>query len=632
MSSNLDLIVDVDVTRDTAAFTEPNYNSAMFVTGDQVFSDRYRTYTSASDLIVDGFDSDSATYRAVLTFFSQGGNVNELTVGRRDATGIVLTMSSSQVADNTDYNTVVQGQAINYNSGTSATAESILDGIAALITADPVAGTEVTALSTGSNDFTDIGAVETRAVTPPNSATDGYLVLVDTKLGTATDAFVGQDNNVMQADVNSLTTVDQRAYDSALLTPTNGDVVLLDSSLGTLAGDFSGMADGSIATYTTSWAETTSTTNDAFTVTDESLVYSFNGTTIDEGVQWSVNHTTVDNDSATVTDESGTRYIYDSDTSSWAEGAEAKLTITQNSGYTLTISYDHDEFNGTYSGYEDWTDALVAISQVYSDWYGLMTYDHSVTSILEIAAETEANYDAIYFCSNQNEENLEAVPEGGTPSANNIKGQLEQLNYDRTAFEYSATADTTYLECGYVGERIWTTPGASTWDFSQVKGVVADSLTRSQINILDTSANYFFTYGGVDMVRQGRVVSGEWIDTIRGGDNMASDVQIQLVRTLATTVKAGSKVPLTEAGMDRLKADVSLICENYVNRQFIKDTVSSTDGFGNTTTRRGYLVYSDPISSLTSNERASRTAPTIRVVADLAGAVNKARVVINLYV
>ena len=99
MSSNLDLIVDVDVTRDTAAITEPNFNSAMFVTNDQVFSDRYRTYTSASDLITDGFDSDSKTYAAALTFFSQGGNVNELTIGRRDASSIVLTLSTSQVAN-----------------------------------------------------------------------------------------------------------------------------------------------------------------------------------------------------------------------------------------------------------------------------------------------------------------------------------------------------------------------------------------------------------------------------------------------------------------------------------------------------------------------------------------------------
>ena len=629
MSSNLDLIVDVDVTRDTPAFSEPNFNSGMFVTGDQVFSERYRTYTSASELLTDGFDNDSKTYAAALTFFSQGGNVNELTIGRRDATGVVLTMSSTQVQDSTDYTVVVQGVSFTYTSSASADAEEILDGLSALINADSAVTAQITSVSTGSNDYVDLGAVATRATVDPNSATDGYLVLVD---GVGTGEFVGNDNNIMQADVLSNTTVDQRAYDSALLTPTSGDVVLLDSSLGTLAGDFSGMTDGSIATYTSSWAETTSTTNDAFTVTNESLTYSFNGTSVDLGVQWSVNHTTVDNDSVTVTDESSTRYIYDSDTTSWLEGAEAKLTLTEITGNDLIISYDHDDFTGTYAGYEDWADALVAISQNYSDWYGLMTYDHSVAGILAIAAENEANYKSIYFCSNQNSENLETVADGDSPSANNVYGQLLQLNYDRTAFEYSATADSTYLECGYVGERIWTTPGASTWDFSQVKGVVADSLTRSQINTLDVGANYFFTYGGVDMVRQGRVISGEWIDTIRGGDNMASDVQIQLVRTLATTVKAGSKVPLTEAGMDRLKADVSLICENYVNRQFIKDTVSKTDGFGNTTTRRGYLVYSDPISTLTSNERASRTAPAIRVVADLAGAVNKARVIINLYV
>jgi len=496
MSSNLDLIVDVDVTRDTAAITEPNFNSAMFVTDDQVFSDRYRTYTSASDLITDGFDSDSKTYAAALTFFSQGGNVNELTIGRRDASGIVLTLSTSQVADSTNYSVLLQGITFTYTSSASATAEEILDGLQALIAADSAVSTEVTAVSTGSNDFTDLGAVSTRAIADPNSPGDAVKVLVDGTLGVATGSFVGQENSIATSSSNDQGAVDTRGYDSAAYTPTNGDTVLLDSSLGALANDFSAMTNGSLVTYNgATWDETTSTTNDSWTVTDEALTYSFDGTDIDLGVQWAFTAAT-DNDSVTITDEAATRYIYDSDLTAWTEGAEAKLTIKENTGYDLTVSYDHDSMTGTYSGFEDWADALLAISRVFSGWYALMTYDHSVTGILSIAQEMEANYESIYFCSNQHVDNLDAVAEGDTPSANNIKAQLEALNYDLTAFVYSATADSTFLECGHVGERIWTTPGASTFDFSQVKGVVADALTRTQINVLDTSANYFTTYGG----------------------------------------------------------------------------------------------------------------------------------------
>ncbi len=456
-SNNLDLIVDVNVTRDTPALSLQDFNQAMFVTDDQVFGDeRYRTYTSASELLTDGFDSESATYKAVRTFFSQGGNVNELVVGRRDATGVDIMMDS--ISDNTAYSIKVQGVTFSYTSGVGATEDEVLDALQVAIDGNATVSAEVTATSSGT-------------------------------------------------------------------------------------------------------------------------------------------------------------------------GAAATLNIVQDSGFSLSLAdVDKSVFDVTYLGQESWADCLTAISENINTWYALLTYDQSVAGILEIAAEVET-LTALYFPDNDEAEN-----KGSTDTGTNVRAQLAALNYDRTSFAYSGTASDTFLASGVVAGNIWKDAGASTWDLTPVKGVVADALTRTEINTMDDDGNYFTTYGGIDYYRQGRVSSGEWIDTMRGGDNMASDIQSEVVRAMATANKSGSKIPLTDRGVNQLKAVVSQVCENYVARGFIKDFVTEDDGIGNTTTRRGFTVYSDLVSNLSSNQRASREAPTIVVTADLAGAVHKATVNINLYV
>ena len=452
-TNNLDLIVNVTVSRETPALSQQDFNAAMFITQDQVFTERVKTYTSSQDLLTDGFDVDSDTYKAVRSFFSQGGKVNEILVGRRDASVVELTLAGSP-ANNTDYSITLQGTTFTYTSDADATVAEIIDGLQALIAADVPVSTEVVATS----------------------------------------------------------------------------------------------------------------------------------------------------DSVT-------------------------LTLTEQTGYTLNLkSVDLDQFNINYATQETWAAAIAAINAVNDTWYVLTTYDHSIAGSLAIAAEVES-LDALYFVSNQNSENLEAI--SGTPDPNNLIGQLAALNYDKTVAAYSATADDTYLETGWVGERIWTEPGASQWGLSQVKGVVADKLTGTQITNLEASnGNYFITYANIDAVLKGTTVSGEWIDTMRGGDSMASDVQVAVAKKLFDEVLRGSKVPLTENGVAQLKEVVASVCEQYVSRGFIKDLVDKGDG----TSRRGYQVYSAAVADLTSNQRANREAPTIQVTADLAGAVIKSTIQINLYV
>lgn len=462
--SNLDLIVDVQVSRDVQPFSGVDFNAVLFATDEQVFSERVRKYARTADLLTDGFSAESATYKAARSFFSQSPRPRQLAIGRRDATVAAFSMTTAQVQNSTAYSMTLQGKTITYTSAANATddaaaeIELIIDGLQALAVAD--------------GDIT------------------------------------------------------------AAMTPTSAGV-----------------------------------------------------------------------------------------------GAAAILTLTEVTN--MTIAYDASQFSVAWTQ-ESWPTALAAISQEDDTWYALASYDHSVAGVLAIAAEIES-MKKIYLTSNNHVDNIgvQAVPAG----ANDLLGQLEELTLDRTAFVYSATADDTFLEMAYLGDKMTTIPGQTTWDLSGVNGVVADNLTRTQIDNVDTKkGNYFTTFGGIDYIREGRMVSGEWIDTMRGADNMALDLQRELARVIASANNAGRKIPLTDEGVAILKDSVAGIMEQYVNRNFIIDNIIEEDVNGNTTTRRGYSISAALVSSLTTTQKANREAPDIQVVGYLANAVHHATVKVNLFV
>jgi len=404
--NNLDLIVEVNVTRDVQPLTQVNFNAVLFATDEQVFTERFRQYSRSQDMLTDGFSADSPTYEAALTFFSQSPKPAQLAIGRRDGSILELTILEDQVLNSHDYSVVVGG-----------------------------------------------------------------TIYTHTSSGTSED-------DKPQAVQDILTAVQ----------------VLVDADT-----DVTGVISGTLAATT--------------------------------------------------------------------------LTVTQDNDTSVAAS--QTDFGVDWTTQESWASAIAAIDSEYCSWYALSTYDHSVTGCLEIASEVEARA-KLYFTSNSHADNLLAVPELSTPSSDDLLGQLNAFNYDRTAFVYSSTADDTFIELALLGAKMTTTAGMTTWDLTPVKGVVADNLSRTNITNLEAKGgNYFTNFGGIDYIRQGIVVSREWIDTMRGSDNLASDMQIELIRMIATANKSGRKIPLTDKGVGILREGAAGVIEIYVDRDFIKDFVKA---------------------------------------------------------
>ena len=101
--SNVDEIVDVQISRETLALEEADFNTLIFITNEQVFAERSRKYYSANDLITDGFAPNGEAHAAALAFFSQSPRPTQMIIGKRTATSQDLGVLDSDIKNNTTY-------------------------------------------------------------------------------------------------------------------------------------------------------------------------------------------------------------------------------------------------------------------------------------------------------------------------------------------------------------------------------------------------------------------------------------------------------------------------------------------------------------------------------------------------
>lgn len=141
--ANIDRIVNVQISLQSTGINKITFDT-MLVAGPHIVGlERVRSYTSASDMITDGFTSADALYLAVANAMSQTPRPKQVKVGRRQVDTATLQIDS--VANSTEYALSILSLATDsstvtktftYTSGASATAADIATGLQALIDAD----------------------------------------------------------------------------------------------------------------------------------------------------------------------------------------------------------------------------------------------------------------------------------------------------------------------------------------------------------------------------------------------------------------------------------------------------------------------------------------------------------------
>lgn len=212
--------------------------------------------------------------------------------------------------------------------------------------------------------------------------------------------------------------------------------------------------------------------------------------------------------------------------------------------------------------------------------------------------------------------------------------QLQQLALTRTFGQWSSL--TPYAVMGIIGRGCginWL--GSNTvinFMYQPEPGVKAESLGPTQADVLDTKRyNYVANYSnGTAILENGTCFGTNYIDERVGADWLANYIQTNLFNFL---VDQGTKVAQTDAGIHSLLNNITVSLQQAVTNGLVAPGVWDAAGFGQLTEGDtlplGYYIYVPPLSTQNATDRANRVSPPFQVAAKLAGAVNRASVVLN---
>lgn len=254
----------------------------------------------------------------------------------------------------------------------------------------------------------------------------------------------------------------------------------------------------------------------------------------------------------------------------------------------------------TYS--ESLTAAYTAIKNELDDFYFVMCYSHVKADVIEMATAVESDR-KIYFTSS--DEAATKDDTDATDTTSTLKA-LKDAGYDRTVLMYSATA-SAYPEAAFVGEGAPTDPGSRTWSYKRLAGVTVDSLTAAEIsNVKNKNGNVYtnMTASGTPVTRDGKVVSGEWIDIIRGVDWSYA----RLTERLLSILVNNPKIPYTDNGIAIVGAEILAQRQDGINVGFLAGSEDDT-------------LTLPKVADIAFNDKANRILTGVEFTWILAGAI-----------
>lgn len=256
---------------------------------------------------------------------------------------------------------------------------------------------------------------------------------------------------------------------------------------------------------------------------------------------------------------------------------------------------------------------LSAIEAVDNDFYAVTAHDHTSTFVLAMAAAIETR-SKIYGVSGQSADYIEAVEEPAT----DLFGQLKDLQYFRTFTLFHHDADTTFPECAFIGKCLPSDPGTITWankrlagvDVSQDPDTDLNLSTTQKNNLADRNANFIESAGGFAITREGKVVSGEWIDIIQSRDLLIARITEAYQNKLINT----GKIPYTDSGINSMRSVLISVLSRYVSTKTQPNILQETNPFTTNFPRAKDVSFGDKAARVLNASFVGFLAGAIHVV------------------
>lgn len=263
-------------------------------------------------------------------------------------------------------------------------------------------------------------------------------------------------------------------------------------------------------------------------------------------------------------------------------------------------------FVGFQEGSETIAEAMTAVSNENNDWYAAALTSRTLADQEALAAYVQTLRKIGGTASDDAEMK-------NPTSTDDLAYNLNNSNYSRTFTAYNEQAEVAtekrYIDCAWLGRVLPALPGSITWKFKTLAGQVASKLTGTERTALrNKNSNYYNEVGGVDIMEEGWMADGSFIDEIRGVDWIHARMQEAIFARLVNL----PKIPYTNAGISIILTEMRAVLTRAENQGILvpgESTVSAPD-----------------VRDIAFNDRASRVLPDLKFTGILQGAVHEIKI------
>lgn len=276
--------------------------------------------------------------------------------------------------------------------------------------------------------------------------------------------------------------------------------------------------------------------------------------------------------------------------------------------------------------------AAIARTQNVIQYFGVMTAEYVASADSQTAAAAiQALTKIAFFVSTFS---ADVAPAGyldyfRSASLTQARGLYYSGNTLLSALQFMAAYASLGMSVDFSGSNTTT-----TMNLQQLAGVVADPNITATIwqQAVTAGADTYVSYQGVAGISCAG--ANQFFDQVYNLLAFSSDLQVAGFNYLA---QAGTKIPQTESGMNGYKAALRVVCEQYVQNQYLAPgtwtspvTFGNQVAFQNNISQRGYYIYSAPLSQQNPVNRAARQAPLVQLAGKQAGAIQSGAILVSI--
>lgn len=242
---------------------------------------------------------------------------------------------------------------------------------------------------------------------------------------------------------------------------------------------------------------------------------------------------------------------------------------------------------------------LAAWRSADTDWYGVV-FD-SIGKLEQAAASVWAQSNGVLLC-------IDAVDsEILNPSdVDDAAITAKNAAIDRAAWFVGTENLLHRTAVAMLGSRLPRQPGSDTWKWKTLATIKPSNLTEGEKTaIKNKNANTYSIMGGLSMIEDGKVASGEYADVIRFVDYLQAEMQSDVLDALANA----EKIPYTDAGVDVIKGCIA-------------GTLGRGVAVGGLAKAPEPSVEAPLVADISSANRGTRTLPDVTFLGRLAGAIH----------